>query len=70
MIRVSCEHEVEPLERVWLKENDEVVCDDCHNDELHDDYYDRFDHGTAYLAAEVQTRYSPSVTHPKEAPSS
>lgn len=56
MLELSCEHQVEPDERVWLREDDTTVCDDCHADELREDVLDRFDHGSPHKAGELLDR--------------
>lgn len=42
-----------PSEFAWLKEDDTLLCEDGHMDELHDDPFDYYDHGTRYKVSDL-----------------
>lgn len=50
-ICVHCEGEFAPDERAWLREDDTLVCDLCHDDALAEDIFDRYDHGSPYYVS-------------------
>jgi hypothetical protein len=52
-VTLDCGHEAQQDDRVWLLEDDSVLCDCCHADAQHEDPMDRFDHGTAYSAGYI-----------------
>ncbi len=44
----ECELGFAEDEKVWLREDDTLVCDRCHSEDMRGDPYDEFDHGHPY----------------------